>query len=248
MQLMEACRGEADVSVVEDWLVAGKPVDQAFPMCVGPHWTTKETALAMAARHGQMAAVELLLDAKADVEIVDTTRFTALMHAAYEGHLDVVKALVAAGADVAKECDGLPCRRTALDHAKVWPKENAAIIEYLTQLTPSGIGEPAYWERAAVERERLLAKLPPDPPPQEINRRFQQTADELAEYVAKAWNLDEDGGGGFARPKPTWSQSDAGTSSAHAHSSAALNGAGRPGDNGGVVRSGDGGAGRAGDT
>ena len=55
----------------------------------------------MAARNGNVAAIKVLLDHKADVNIKETLRgTTALMWAAEQGHSDAVKALVARGADL----------------------------------------------------------------------------------------------------------------------------------------------------
>jgi len=58
------------------------------------------TALMMAAKEGQLKFVNLLLAAKAEVNICDHYGNTALMWAVREQHLGVVKALVAARADL----------------------------------------------------------------------------------------------------------------------------------------------------
>ena len=51
---------------------------------------------------GHLAAVELLVDRGADLDVQDrVSRWTALMNAAYYGHVNVVKVLIAAGANVA---------------------------------------------------------------------------------------------------------------------------------------------------
>jgi ankyrin repeat protein len=60
-------------------------------------------------------AVELLLEAGAEVNAVDTTEgFTALMHAAAEGHVEVVKVLLKYHADPAvRDTDGDTARDSA---------------------------------------------------------------------------------------------------------------------------------------
>lgn len=61
------------------------------------------TALFLSAYNGHLRCVNMLLDAKANVDAVSvmrTSAMTAVMIAAKEGHLHVVDALLAAGADV----------------------------------------------------------------------------------------------------------------------------------------------------
>ena len=57
------------------------------------------TALIEAASKGHVAAVELLVAANAQVNLVDNGNCTALNAAAGDGYLDVVRALLNAGAD-----------------------------------------------------------------------------------------------------------------------------------------------------
>jgi hypothetical protein len=59
------------------------------------------TALHLAARYGQTAVVELLLEAKAQPEVTSKSGVTPLMVAAWQGHLAVVKALLEKGVSVA---------------------------------------------------------------------------------------------------------------------------------------------------
>jgi ankyrin repeat protein len=58
---------------------------------------SKRTALHYAAREGSGRAVELLLDAQADMDIEDSQGQTALHKAAKKGHLEVLQALVRRG-------------------------------------------------------------------------------------------------------------------------------------------------------
>ncbi|OQR85191.1 protein kinase [Achlya hypogyna] len=60
------------------------------------------TPLALAAWYGHEEAVELLLDADADVCCVDHVGFTALHNAASQGHESIVRRLQAAGSSVAQ--------------------------------------------------------------------------------------------------------------------------------------------------
>jgi ankyrin repeat protein len=60
---------------------------------------SKRTPLAWAAGTGWAAAVQLLLEAKAEVDPQDTAGITPLAWAACNGHLDVVEILLAAGAN-----------------------------------------------------------------------------------------------------------------------------------------------------
>lgn len=58
------------------------------------------TELFTAARSGDVAQLQRLLEAGADHAAADEAGETALMHAAHAGHLAAVQALIAAGADV----------------------------------------------------------------------------------------------------------------------------------------------------
>jgi len=57
------------------------------------------SALHFAAREGQLAAVQALIDAGADLDLVDEKGSNALVLAALNGHFDVAGALLEAGAD-----------------------------------------------------------------------------------------------------------------------------------------------------
>jgi ankyrin repeat protein len=61
------------------------------------------TPLLFAARDGKVESARVLLDAGADVNVVDPDRHTALILALMNGHFDVAGALVQAGADVNME-------------------------------------------------------------------------------------------------------------------------------------------------
>lgn len=78
--------------------------------------TTGRTALMYAATINQVDSVTALLDAKAEVDLVDNDEgFTALMFAAGEGHTAIIDRLLQAGArSEIKDIDG----DTALDFAK----------------------------------------------------------------------------------------------------------------------------------
>jgi ankyrin repeat protein len=77
-------------------------------------------ALSAAARVGDLEAVRLLIDHKADINVVPVPRVpgksrgNALMNAAIHGHLEIVEALVKAGADVNVESDQGPALSWAL--------------------------------------------------------------------------------------------------------------------------------------
>ena len=60
------------------------------------------TALIVAARQGNAGAVQVLLDAGADIWAEDAGRMNAICAAAYNGHYDASLALVKAGADPAE--------------------------------------------------------------------------------------------------------------------------------------------------
>jgi ankyrin repeat protein len=62
---------------------------------------SKRTALHYAAREGSRRAVELLLDAQADIDIEDSQGQTALHKAAKQGHLEALQALVRRGSNPA---------------------------------------------------------------------------------------------------------------------------------------------------
>ena len=73
------------------------------------------TALAWAARHGQVACVRLLLERGSTVDATDDGGWTPLMDAAYANQPDAVRALLAAGADPRRENREL---ETALSNAR----------------------------------------------------------------------------------------------------------------------------------
>jgi ankyrin repeat protein len=74
-----------------------------------------QTALMLAIRYKNIETALLLLQHKADIEIVDNTGQTALMHAASLGLSEIVEELLAQGADSAKKDKK---GKTALDHVK----------------------------------------------------------------------------------------------------------------------------------
>ena len=58
------------------------------------------TPLFVASRNGNIEVVELLLEAKADVNKAETNGYTPLIIASQNDHIEVVKLLLAAKADV----------------------------------------------------------------------------------------------------------------------------------------------------
>jgi len=74
------------------------------------------TALLFAAENGKTEAAEVLIEAKANVNLANKKGTTALMYAALAGNLELVQALLAASADTkAKDANG----QTALVLARV---------------------------------------------------------------------------------------------------------------------------------
>ena len=71
------------------------------------------TPVIMAASGGQIAALEVLLQAGADFEKTDDYKFTALMRAALNGQAAAVKQLLEKGAEVLKK-NGLLCHHKLL--------------------------------------------------------------------------------------------------------------------------------------
>ncbi len=111
-----------------------------MPRIIETYPVSLEEPLRLAAREGQVAAVQYLLDRGANVDARETTRlrWAALQHAVYKGHLPVVQLLVEGGANVhaLKECAlRLAARRGDLvmikyliDHgANVHAQEEAAL-------------------------------------------------------------------------------------------------------------------------
>eukprot|EP00913_Durusdinium_trenchii_P028170 g26413.t1 len=92
MEFLEAARRGTD-SLLED--VLKKAVDPNLPRDV-----TNAPALQLAALHGQMTSVQLLLEADAQVDKADHEGKSPLLVAANKGHLDTVRLLLAHGAEV----------------------------------------------------------------------------------------------------------------------------------------------------
>ena len=67
-----------------------------------PAWADVNSDLSDAARKGDTATVQTLLNNGADVNATDEHGGTALMYAAVNGHTATVQALIDAGADVNK--------------------------------------------------------------------------------------------------------------------------------------------------
>lgn len=113
----------AHTEIVGLLLQRGARVDERDP--------TGRTALMYAATSPVVEPVKLLLDKKANVNLVDSDEhFSALMFAAAEGHVDVVRVLLARGADsTLKDVDG----DTASSFAK--KSGHAAVVQLLA---PSG--------------------------------------------------------------------------------------------------------------
>lgn len=95
------------------------PVNQANP---------DRTELMIAARNGDLAEVNALLEKGVDINEQTSSGSTALMIAAFMGHLDVVKALVNKGADIniKDSSDG-----TALYRALLW--DHSDIFQFLLE-------------------------------------------------------------------------------------------------------------------
>ena len=62
--------------------------------------TKKYTPLMLAAEHGNIDTLKLLLNAGADINTQGCSDWTALTTAAFEGHTDAVRTLIEAGADI----------------------------------------------------------------------------------------------------------------------------------------------------
>ena len=84
--------------------------------------------LIAAAKAGDVAEVQLLIDAGADVNAQNSLGWTALMWSAANGHANVTQALTNAGADVNTQCD---LGGTALIYAAAYGHSN--IVRMLLQ-------------------------------------------------------------------------------------------------------------------
>src|SRR5207244_2846289 len=100
-----------------------------------------ETALMMASRTGNLAAMKLLLDRGAQVNAIETLRgTTAVMWAADQGHADAVKLLAEHGADLKAASNPASRGRTAyLGKANDPRKSNRALAAAAAGATPEEI-------------------------------------------------------------------------------------------------------------
>ena len=79
-------------------------VSELLEAGANPNWSLKATApLHIAAKNGFYDLVDLLIDKKADLNILDAKRRTPLNIAAESGYLDIVELLLDNGADINKE-------------------------------------------------------------------------------------------------------------------------------------------------
>ncbi|EQC29440.1 hypothetical protein SDRG_12902 [Saprolegnia diclina VS20] len=96
-----ATEKQLPTSIVEQ-LLATKRSD------VNAQSTEGTSALMLAAAHGNMTHLALLLRHGAELDLVDTNDSTAVLHAAVHGHLDVVELLLVRRADLDPKQDGRP--------------------------------------------------------------------------------------------------------------------------------------------
>jgi ankyrin repeat protein len=149
-----------NMAVVGAWLNGKGDIEQRFPTKGLNAWN--ETPLNLASMWGQAQVVNLLIKAGADVHAVNYSGFDSLMLAAMNGRIECCQLLVNAGANPAFESE--LNRRTALDHCKVQMMgrpdrvEHKAVADFLEPLTPSDIGETAYYAQRKVDREREVAE------------------------------------------------------------------------------------------
>ena len=83
------------------WAETPKP-----PVAVNVADSRGYTPLTLAAYHGELESVKMLLAAGADVHAKDRTGRTALMGAAFKGHVEIARLLLARGARV-DDTDGI---------------------------------------------------------------------------------------------------------------------------------------------
>ena len=90
------CAGaRGNIEAMEEILAQGSSIDMVNSPNRGG-----ETPLMWAAMRGQVAAMKVLLKAKAKPDMRDQHGFTALMGASQKGHLEAMKTLVNARADI----------------------------------------------------------------------------------------------------------------------------------------------------
>jgi len=121
--------GEDLVSAVAAGEEKSQVVQELLDLGVDPNFATKywkDTALNRASEYGHTAIVEMLLNAGANLNLVDRNGETPLMRASREGHTDIVKMLLNAGANPDLEDRN---GETALMRASV--RDRAAIVEML---------------------------------------------------------------------------------------------------------------------
>jgi len=145
-----AAKGDADT--------LGKLLDDAPRKLVVTRGPWKRPLLHLAAEHGHLTCVELLLRHGADLDLRDRTEnATALHWAAAGGHLAVVKRLLAAGADI----DGTGDRHAVgvLGWATCFEQVHAEVAEFLL----SRGAKPTMLAAVALGRDDLVRKLAADP-------------------------------------------------------------------------------------
>ncbi|MGB5200730.1 MAG: ankyrin repeat domain-containing protein [Sedimenticolaceae bacterium] len=121
---------EGNIAVIDSLLREGIDIDSKDKY--------GQTALMLAARHGQDQVVQLLLQKEAALDVTAKYRLSALMLAVINHQADIAKMLVAAGADTAMRGNGAPgfSGKIAADLAKDAGLEDLA--SYLATLDRPG--------------------------------------------------------------------------------------------------------------